>query len=234
MSALASACGHAWARGQSQATRVGARPRLIAKRKKWRLLDAYSHRGKHKTMVSGDFPRWSLNSCKHDVNGGRRSFRVLDQGVGRRWRRRRMHRRCIRCAENTRQLPLHEFDRRRRPRTSPWAEAKVHFLVRPGSHFLAPAVRFSTARRARPSQAWPLLQRPPEGLGLDRPSTVLRLQEAVTTIGMVRSEVQRQQGQCPPRRCVTERLQSALDPRRGPASKLRAANLRQDHSCPMV
>ena len=66
--------------------------------------------------------------------------------------------------------------------------AKVHFLVRPGLHFPVPAVQSSTARRARPSQGRPLLQRPPAGLGLDRPSTVLRWQEAVPMFGMVRSK----------------------------------------------
>jgi hypothetical protein len=50
-------------------------------------------------------------------------------------------------------------------------------------------VQSSTARRARLSQGRPLLQRPPEGLGLDRPSTVLRLKEAVAIIGMVLLEV---------------------------------------------
>ena len=56
--------------------------------------------------------------------------------------------------------------------------SQVHFLVRPGSYFPVPAVRFSTARRARTSQCWPPLRRPPAGLGIDRPSTVLRCKEA--------------------------------------------------------
>ena len=136
-------------------------------------------------MVSRDFSRRSLHSCKHAVYGGRRRFRVLDQSLGRRWRRRRMHRRCIGCEENTRQGSS--------PRTRPQEmnhgpiskPSKVHFLVRPGSHFPAPAVRFATARRARLSQCWPPLRRPPAGLGIDQPSTVLRLQEAVTVIGTV-------------------------------------------------
>ncbi len=136
-------------------------------------------------MVSRDFSRRSLHSCIHAVYGRRCGFRVLDQGLGRRWRRRRMHRRCIGCEENTRQGSS--------PRTRPQEmnhgpiskPSKVHFLVRPGSHFPAPAVRFATARRARLSQCWPPLRRPPAGLGIDQPSTVLRLQEAVTVIGTV-------------------------------------------------
>ena len=67
--------------------------------------------------------------------------------------------------------------------------SKVHFLVRPGLHFPVPAVQSSTARRARASQAWPPLRRPPAGLGLDRPCAVLRLVEAVTIIGMVQFEI---------------------------------------------
>jgi hypothetical protein len=66
---------------------------------------------------------------------------------------------------------------------------KVHLLVRPGSHLPVPAMRFSTARRARSSQGRSLLQRPPAGLGLDRPSTVLGWQEAVAMLGMARSEI---------------------------------------------
>jgi len=140
-------------------------------------------------MVYRDFSRWSLHSCKRTVNGRGRGFRVSDQSVGRRLRRRRMHRRCIGCEENTRQgspprIPLQQRNQR------PINElSQVHFLVRPESDFPVPAVQSSTARRARPSQGRPLLQRPPEGLGLDRPSTVLRFPEAVTIIGTVRSKI---------------------------------------------
>ncbi len=94
-----------------------------------------------------------------------------------------MHRRCIGCEENTRldsspriQPQLRSVRRFNKPK-------HPHLLVRPGSHLPAPAVRFSTARRARPSQCWPPLRRPPAGLGIDRPSTVLRLQKAVAIIG---------------------------------------------------
>ena len=136
-------------------------------------------------MVCHHFSDWSLRSCKRAVYGFSRGFRVSDQGVVCRFRRRRMHRRCIGCEENT----ILGCPPRTRPQVmnqEPINQpSKVHFLVRPGSHFPVPAVRFSTARRARPSQAWPLLQRPPAGLGLDRPSTVLRLEEAVTIIGTV-------------------------------------------------
>ena len=136
-------------------------------------------------MICQRFQRRPICSCKRAVYGLVVGFLVLDQGVGRHGRRRRTHHGCIGCEENTRQGSS--------PRTRPQAiggrrinKAKdPHFLVRPGSHFPVPAMRFSTARRARPTQAWPLLQRPPAGLGLDRPSTVLRLQEAVTIIGMV-------------------------------------------------
>ena len=110
---------------------------------------------------------------------------MLDQEVGQHGRRRRTHRRCIGCEENTRQgspprTPLQEMNQG--PINKP---SKAHLLVRPGSNLPVPAVRLSTARRARLSQCWPPLRRPPAGLGIDRPSTVLRLQEAVTMIGMV-------------------------------------------------
>ena len=140
-------------------------------------------------MVSRDFSRRSLHSCKHAVYGRSCRFRVLDQGLGRRWCRRRMHRRCIGCEENTR-LGCSPPTRPRTRSGDRISKSKnPHFLVRPGSHFPAPAVRFGTARRARLSQGRPPLQRPPEGLGLDRPSTVLRWQEAVPILGMVRSKV---------------------------------------------
>ena len=140
-------------------------------------------------MACRDFSDWDLPSCKRAVYGPCRGFRVLDQGVGQHGRRRRTHRRCIGCEENTRQgSPPRIPPQQTNPR--PIDElSEVHFLVRPGSDFPVPAVQSSTARRARPSQGRPLLQRPPEGLGLDRPSTVLRLREAVTILGMVRSEI---------------------------------------------
>ena len=139
-------------------------------------------------MVCNDFSNWGLHSCRRAVYGVLRGFRVLDQWVGRHKRRRRTHRRCIGCEENTRQDSP--------PRTRPQMmsqrpinkASKVHLLVRPGLHLPIPAVRFWTARRARTSQCWPPLRRPPAGLGIDRPSTVLRLQEAVTIIGMVLCE----------------------------------------------
>ncbi len=119
------------------------------------------------------------------VYGSRRVFLALDQRVGGRQRRKRLHRRCIGCEENTRQGSS--------PRTRPQEmnqalsskHSKVHFLVRPGSHFPAPAVRFARARRARLSQCWPPLRRPPAGLGIDQPSTVLPLGDAVTIFGTV-------------------------------------------------
>lgn len=154
-------------------------------RSKGREHRTYSDRGKRNAMVCRDFSCRSLDSCKRRVYGICRGFRVLDQGVGRRWRRRRMHRWCIGCEENTRLGSS--------PRTRPQTRSTdrinkskdVHFLVRPGSHFPVPAVRISTARRARLSQCWPPLRRPPAGLGIDRPSTVLRSEEAVTILGMV-------------------------------------------------
>lgn len=96
-----------------------------------------------------------------------------------------MHRRCIGCGENTRlgSSPRTRPQRRSGDRIN--KSKDPHLLVRPGSHFPAPAVRFATARRARTSQGRPLLQRSPVGFILDRPSTVLLLQEAVTIIGMV-------------------------------------------------
>jgi len=144
---------------------------------------------RHKPMIRHEFFDLSPPIRRRAVYGACRGFLSLDQGHARRWRRGRAHRRCIGCEENTRQLPFHELDRRRRSGTSPQAEAKVHFLVRPGSDFPVPAVQSSTARRARPSQGWPPLRRPPAGLGIDRPSTVLRWQEAVTIIGAVRFKI---------------------------------------------
>ncbi len=108
-----------------------------------------------------------------------------------------MHRKCIGCEENTRQGSPPNTRQGSPPRIPPQQMkhglinelSKVHFLVRPGSHFPVPAVHFSTARRARTSQCRPPLRRPPAGLGIDRPSTVLRLQEAETIIGMVLCKV---------------------------------------------
>jgi hypothetical protein len=140
-------------------------------------------------MVCREFSREPMRSCKRGVYSVWRGFRVVDQGVGQHWRRRRMHRRCIGCEENTRQGSSPQT-RLQKMKQGPISQpANVHFLVRPGLHFPAPAVRFSTARRARLSQCWPPLRRPPAGLGIDRPSTVQRLQEAVTIIGMVLLEV---------------------------------------------
>jgi len=154
-----------------------------------RLRGTYSDERKRNTMVCHDFSDRDLHRCRRAVYGPWRGFRLLGQGVGQHGRRRRMHRRCIGCEENTRQGPSPQT----RPQTISGRRINKakdpHFLVRPGSHFPVPAVRISTARRARPTQAWPLLQRPPAGLGLDRPSTVLRLQEAVAIIGTVRSNI---------------------------------------------
>ena len=102
----------------------------------------------------------------------------------------RTHRRCIGCEENTRQGSSRQTRPQKMKHGPINKPSKVHLLVRPGLHLPVPAVRFSTARRARTSRArtsqgWPLLQRPPAGLGLDRPSTVLRLQEAVTILGRI-------------------------------------------------
>ena len=58
--------------------------------------------GKSNAMIGRDFLDRGLTSCKRSVNGLCRGFLLLDQGVGRRLRRRRMHRRCIGCGENTR------------------------------------------------------------------------------------------------------------------------------------
>jgi len=140
-------------------------------------------------MACRDFSDWDLHSCRRAVYGLCRGFLVLDQGVDRRRRRRRRHRRCIGCEENTRQgspprIPPQQTNQR------PINELpEVHFLVRPGSNFPAPAVFLLTARRARLSQCWPPLRRPPAGLGIDQPSTVLGLREAVPILGMVQSEV---------------------------------------------
>ena len=60
---------------------------------------------------------------------------------------------------------------------------QVHLLVRPGLHLPVPAVQIPAARSARPSPGWPPLRRPPAGLGLDRPSTVLWWGEAVAKTG---------------------------------------------------
>jgi hypothetical protein len=180
--------------------RLKSDPRNHLCRTRWRsgsMLDlrkrelhaAYSDRGIAIAMIRCDFLSRGSANCKRSVNGLCWDIRVVDQNVGRCWRRRRMHRRCIGCEENTRlgsspriQPQLRSIRRFNKPK-------HPHLLVRPGSHLPAPAVRFSTARRARPSQCWPPLRRPPAGLGIDRPSTVLRLQEAVTIIGMVLLEV---------------------------------------------
>ena len=162
---------------------------MIAKHSKGRLQSAYSDRGKRNTMVYRDFSRWSLRGCKRAVNGCGRGFRVGDQRVDQHGRRRRRHRRCIGCGDNT-GLGCY-------PRTRPQTRSgdrinkskDRHFLVRPGSHFPAPAVRVPPARRARASQGRPPFRRSPAGLVLDRPSTVLRLQEAVTITGMVLFEL---------------------------------------------
>ena len=69
---------------------------------KGRLRAAYSDRGNRNAMVCRDFPGRGLPSCKHSVNGHCRVFCVLNQAVGHRWRRRRMHRRCIGCDKTTR------------------------------------------------------------------------------------------------------------------------------------
>ena len=74
-------------------------------------------------MTCHDLSRQHLHGRIRSVYGFCRGFRVFGQGFGRHERRRRTHRRCIGCEENTRQLPLHQFDRRRRPSTSPRAEA---------------------------------------------------------------------------------------------------------------
>jgi hypothetical protein len=172
-------------------------------------------------MVCHDFSDCDLHSCRHAVYGLCRGFCVLGQGVGQHVRRKRTHRRCIGCGENTRQGSSPQT----RPQTISGRRINKskdpHFLVRPGSHFPAPAVQSSTARRGRLSQCRPLLQRPPAGLGIDRPSTVLRWREAVTIIDMVRFTIllscgsdrypsgprpaasgqggARSRGQCPPR-----------------------------------
>jgi len=136
-------------------------------------------------MICHDLSDLDLRSCRRAVYGLCRGFRVLDQGVDQHIRRRRMHRRCIGCGENTQRASSPQT----RPQTISGRRINKandpHFLVRPGLHFPAPAVRFSTARRARLSQGRPLLQRSPVGFILDRPSTVLRWQEAVAIIGTV-------------------------------------------------
>ena len=153
------------------------------------LHRVYSGYERHKAVIQQEFLCLSQPNRRRAVYGSRRVFLRLDQAHGRRRPRGRAHRRCIGCEENTRQgssLRTPAQTMRQRPiHTLP----KVHLLVRPGSHLLAPAVRFSTARRARSSQGRALLQRPPAGLGLDRPSTVLGWQEAVAMLGMVRSEI---------------------------------------------
>ena len=63
------------------------------------------------------------------------------------------------------------------------------FLFGRDRDFPVLAVQSSTARRARTSQCWPPLRRPPAGLGVDRPSTVLRCKETVTIIGTVRFRI---------------------------------------------
>jgi hypothetical protein len=140
-------------------------------------------------MIRHEFSCPSQPSRRRAVYASGRVFLRLDQGHDRRWRRWRAHRRCIGCEENTRQgSPPRK--RRQQMNQGPISKrSKVHLLVRPGSHLPVPAVRSSTARRARLSQCWPPLRRPPAGLGIDRPSTVLRLREAVPILGMVRSEI---------------------------------------------
>jgi len=136
-------------------------------------------------MIRCDFLSRGSANCKRSVNGLCRDVRVVDQNVGRCWRRRRMHRRCIGCGEHTRQAPLHELDRRERAVNRSANNFNPPSSGSAGIASSRPAVRFSTARRARLSQCWPPLRRPPAGLGIDRPSTVLRLQKAVAIIGAV-------------------------------------------------
>ena len=154
-----------------------------------RLQGTFSDQGRRNTMDYHDLSDCDLHSCKRAVYSHCRGFRVSDQGVGQHVRRRRVHRRCIGCEENTGQGSSPQTRRRVMSRRPISKLPKSYLSVRPGSHLPAPAVQSSTARRARPSQGRPLLQRPPVGLGLDRPSTVLRLQEAVAIIGAVRFKI---------------------------------------------
>jgi hypothetical protein len=111
-------------------------------------------------------------------------FLMLDQGVGRRWRRMRTHRGAWSVVKHKTGLlstsstsetdanPIREF-----PSTAFSCSAGIAFS-RPGRVLFE-----STARKV--GQCWPPLRRPPARLGIDRPSTVLRLAEAVPIIGMV-------------------------------------------------
>ena len=146
-------------------------------------------------MVCRDFPGRGPLSCKHSVNGLCCRFRVSDEGVGQRWRRRRMHRRCIGCEEDTRPTPraaaLREFDRDDEAPTTQ-QPPEILSLVWPGLHLPSRpyGVREHGAQgRGRAGRCAALdtsctVSRP----RLARPRTVAPLREAVPILGMVLCE----------------------------------------------
>jgi hypothetical protein len=101
-----------------------------------RLYEAYTRRGHCNASACHEF--WSCDepSRKRGVDGLGVGFPMLDQGVGRPWRRRRTHQGCIGCGE------IHNQRRPPSPRPQPGDEAttdqqraQVHLLVRPDRIF---------------------------------------------------------------------------------------------------
>ena len=144
-------------------------------------------------MVCHDLSGWGQHSCRRAVYGLCRGFRVLDQEVGQHVRRRRTHRRCIGCGENTRQGSSPRIRRQVMRRKPVSTDSKIHLLVRPDRIFSSRPCslrphgaqgRVKAGRRAT-LDASCAVSRP----RLDRPSTVLRCREAVPILGMVRLSV---------------------------------------------
>ena len=159
-------------------------------RQSWRLHAAFSGRENPNAMVDHDFPVRGPPSRKRSVDGLCRGFLVLNQGVGRLWRRRRTHLGCIGCGET--HDPALRITALRDEAPSNQQRAAILFRVWPGLHL--------------PSRPYGVRQHGAQGRGkagrcaalntscavsrprLARPSTVPPLREAVPILDMVMCE----------------------------------------------